>query len=693
MANLPFLISKHIKNTTTLLLILIFCTSGYYSFAQLNGTYRIGKSGSADYPSFDKAIKALHNNTILGPVTFKVEPGTYNEQIYLDPIFGAGSGVYITFESLSGNNDDVIIEIDANDTALYTLCLDYSQFLIFRNLTFKALSDSAYVCQLINGSGNIYFLHNRFVAPSKSQLSLFLTETFPGLNNNNLIFKGNYFYNGKTGLILYGNKQMYETGNEVTGNTFSGQDSFALRVDYQMSPKIENNLIYGTGDGILLYGSNESYTINNNRIYLNPKRTSFGIRTYKSPGNPGTKALIANNMIYMSGTQSMLGIDETNCSDLGIYHNTILMSGKSNSNTGLSLTVGSYIDVKNNCIVNLANGFCVSNAYTTNVLIDYNNLYSNGSNLGNWSNKLASDLKSWQQLTGMSSHSISHNIAFCLDSNLHTLDSNLDNAGTPLSQVPKDLDGQSRDKTFPDIGADEFRTRMFSLPSDTAFCANETLTIYPPAGFDSYRWYDSSNYRVHHIIPAGKKQDSLVIWLDAYSETCRLRDSMNLLFYEAPEFNLGSDTSIMADSLLVLKVPSGYKKYHWFNNSDDSVLNYSKSIADTTEVWVEIETAYCKASDTIKVITIKPIDALDETALSLNIYPNPTSDYLIIENTSGKKLHVILTALNGKTVLEQSQSENMHLHVSDLAPAYYLLCIYPEDQEKIGRQYKIWIRR
>ena len=78
-----------------------------------SGSYTIGSSSSADYSSFAIAISDLSNRGICGAVVFNVESGTYNEQFTLNEIGGMSSINTVTFQSLSGNKNDVILSYAA----------------------------------------------------------------------------------------------------------------------------------------------------------------------------------------------------------------------------------------------------------------------------------------------------------------------------------------------------------------------------------------------------------------------------------------------------------------------------------------------------------------------------------------------------------------------------------------------------
>jgi hypothetical protein len=80
----------------------------------------------------------------------------------------------------------------------------------------------------------------------------------------------------------------------------------------------------------------------------------------------------------------------------------------------------------------------------------------------------AATLADWKTLSGVDTNSVAGNPQFVSTSDLHinvnaTPTSSASNAGTFIASVPKDIDGDLRSSTTPDIGADEF-TAVFKAP-------------------------------------------------------------------------------------------------------------------------------------------------------------------------------------------------------------------------------------
>ena len=98
---------------------------------------------------------------------------------------------------------------------------------------------------------------------------------------------------------------------------------------------------------------------------------------------------------------------------------------------------------------------------------DYNNLYTSGTYLAIRSGSSPGrNLAEWQALSGQDSNSISVDPYYISDTDLHVRNPALDGRAIPLSSITDDIDGDDRDTTNPDIGADEFIPSPFNAGID-----------------------------------------------------------------------------------------------------------------------------------------------------------------------------------------------------------------------------------
>lgn len=210
---------------------------------------------------------------------------------------------------------------------------------------------------------------------------------------------------------------------------------------------------------------------------------------------------VANNFILnvsalgnSGGYSNGYGIIADTGGSYKIYHNTVsLNTNQPQGGYSAAFYVNSSVtklDVRNNIFANNQTNTAtrrsaimvnndVDNIHTIFTNLDYNNYYStdrigyiaNIHDLGiTWIDNpdFVTTLSGWKAALANSSnttstgnrdlHSVNHNTVFASATDLHLIEGNdaIDNEGTPIAAVTKDIDGQLRSTTKPTIGADEY---------------------------------------------------------------------------------------------------------------------------------------------------------------------------------------------------------------------------------------------
>ena len=125
-------------------------------YGALSGTYTIG-GVAPDFINFSTPVTALNLGGILGPVTFNVRDGNYNEQISIDEVEGSDTTNTITFQSESGNNTGVVLTSNSTFSDNYTVRFNGADYVTFSNMTLEATNVSyARVIELTGASNNIH---------------------------------------------------------------------------------------------------------------------------------------------------------------------------------------------------------------------------------------------------------------------------------------------------------------------------------------------------------------------------------------------------------------------------------------------------------------------------------------------------------------------------------------------------------
>lgn len=498
------------------MLFVLFCLAGSLlplspSYAQLSGTYTLG-GVNADYPTFTEAAAALHLEGISGPVTFKVKPGLYEEQLVLSDFPGNSCSFPVVFEG--EGPDGGLAELRASGPAVV---IEGADGIHLRYMKMGEL--------LIKEGSNCFLLENSTV---EWRLR---AQSGPGeLANHHHIYRNNtlgHVSKIKIGLF-YPAQPDFDEGLEITGNTIGSYEK-GVELHAQKGIVINNNSISidserDGGFGISLtncwYGKEirgnsiaiESYygrgaaihttsgipeRISENRISMMAAETidnpygqdevglGGGIGILVSTGKTESgQVLIANNDVYIDGydragqLDEVLGIylKETHAETdiIKVYHNTLNTIGYKDLDESTPLLVGAVADksvhILNNILIDRAYGHAINIQKPSAVAVsDYNffgGIFSSVSFA--WGNQTVESLQAWQQLTGMDTHSITSG--------------SVQGAGTYLPEVPRDINGDLRNNP-PDIGALELEPLPEGPEPTNGLIAGGGVILSPEGAF------------------------------------------------------------------------------------------------------------------------------------------------------------------------------------------------------------------
>ena len=401
------------------------------------GEYTIGSTG--DFKSFTEAVDTIGPVGISGPVTFKVESGTYNEQFIITAIPEVTETNTITFQSVSGDSTDVILQFDATSSENYTVKMDSCSFITFQNMTIEALDTTyARVIEFAGGASNNIISNNVLKGLGTTNAVVYSI----GDQDNNNQFNNNLITGGKIGIQMFGESaSLLESGTKIIGNVFEDQFSEPILLQYQYAPLVLNNQIIHAG---LI------------------KDTWVGIYLDECSGNSSNLGLIANNVIAFNTETMSAGIVLSGTSYQKVYHNSVNVYGSTENSRAFNQEEGGSNNIlTNNIFNNLSGGLVI---YTTDIYSfssDHNNYYATGDRfiyygVSGTEFYWISDLATWQTDYSTDLNSYSVDPKFVSDINLLPGNISLDGSGAALTDVTEDFAGIPRDPVNPDIGAYEF---------------------------------------------------------------------------------------------------------------------------------------------------------------------------------------------------------------------------------------------
>ena len=413
----------------------------------ISGAYTVGAGG--DYSSLSAALRDADNYGISGAVTYNMLPGVYTDQVNFGNVFGASATNTITVQSSTGNASDVVWQ--PPNSNYYAFKLNGSSYVTIKNMTFNtsANSSGSKALDISNSSSHLRVEGNIFEGYNYTSTSInhALIHCYTNYGQD-IVITNNSFEEGGHGIYL---SNAGNSGVKITNNSFTGMRD-GINVLHTDSVQVSGNTISTSHSGFGIYMYSSSYaTITGNKILNTFGLGNIGTGLYlaNSTGNANNRMLIANNLI--EGYTNALYLNYSTYYDL--YHNTLRSNSTTtyNSYATLRLHYSSNGQVKNNIIQRDSVNTSSSNYYTiyafystTNMTYDYNILYNAGN--GNIQNQGVSFGTNNQLNVDPGLYDGGDGFHLAAANEL----------GTPLTEVTVDVDGEPRDDTNPDIGADEY---------------------------------------------------------------------------------------------------------------------------------------------------------------------------------------------------------------------------------------------
>ncbi len=465
------------------------------------GAYTVGLGG--DYPTLDSLVNALLEQGVSGSTTFNLIPGLHaNANLSLKDIPGASEANRIVIQSQSGTPSNTALTYSQEATNNFIVKLNGTDYITFQNLTFTSGSTTHSTIIRIDGNAkDIKLLGSVFNGASTTsddwanKTSIYV----PGDQIvDNLEVKGNLFTSNSYGIYFSGNNSYTHTNIRIEDNTFNLQ--YRNIYFYRTArPYIANNKLYNAiKAGVNLYECSVDAKIMGNTV-SSQQSGYYGIYIQNGAGTPASQALIANNFISAKSalTSYSYAVKLDNTNNYRVYFNTAHITGEGYG-SAFEVYLGGSITVLNNCFVSKGSStYCYKTQ--NNVAIsqsNYNNLMATGSKYLYYNSADYATLAAYQGASFMDLNSLALDPLVTSTTDFHLQSASpLIGKAFPLSDVTVDIDGEDRDVTAPDIGADEYSCLFYSPPvvQNVTGCANqeEGFTLYTEG--ENIKWYSDSD--------------------------------------------------------------------------------------------------------------------------------------------------------------------------------------------------------
>jgi gliding motility-associated-like protein len=220
---------------------------------------------------------------------------------------------------------------------------------------------------------------------------------------------------------------------------------------------------------------------------------------------------------------------------------------------------------------------------------------------------------------------------------------------------------------------------VFSLGNDTTICEGRTLLLDPGIQEPAYRWINGNNSQTLSASAPG------IYWVEAGTETCYFRDSIEVSMMILPKLKLPSDTTLCLGDLLELDVSYPGMSYQWSHGPTSG--NVSISEGGVYEVQYGVEDPGCYNNLTIDVI---PNECLDDIFIPNIITPlisDNKNDTFIIDNAGPVLFHLVIYNRYGKQVAEFENYQHDWQGEGLPSGVYY----YRLTSNFSGREFKGWV--
>lgn len=482
----------------------------------LSGTYTVGIGG--DYATLSAAVADFNSAAITGPVTFNLTDATYPSETFpikIEENAGSSATNTLTIKPAAGvdamisGNAAILFQINAADYVTFDGSNNgsTSQNLTLNSTAATGTTSIVWVSSTSSaGADYVTFKNLKFLGNTPSTTVGHILVSGPTLGspgtipNNFLTIENNIFNRGQNAIFAVGFATNQDDGAVIKNNTIGSTtlaEGFAFRglaVQNAKNVLITGNKIdgvtissSGTSSGMLIGAAVNNITVTANKIneVSNTSTVGWGSNgIWLNAGTGSADILLANNFVtnvhsygYASGgteTDNGNGIVIGGvATGVKIYHNSVALTA--NQNVGgrpsalniLSSVTAGTLDIRNNILVNNQTQtgaryaiYCgATNAVFSN--INYNDYFTTGTSLG-FLGSARTDLAAWQAATGKDANSLNIAPVFVSTTDLHMTSANasLDNKGTVLVEVTKDIDGTMRSTTKPDMGAHEFKASL-----------------------------------------------------------------------------------------------------------------------------------------------------------------------------------------------------------------------------------------
>ncbi len=204
---------------------------------------------------------------------------------------------------------------------------------------------------------------------------------------------------------------------------------------------------------------------------------------------------------------------------------------------------------------------------------------------------------------------------------------------------------------------------------------------------DGFYWDVDNAYHAHTSC------DTVRLSGQTNAAGCDSTVTLNLTVNYTPVVNILGEWNLEPGQSTVLKASPDMtiKQYKWYVNSESTPRSTADSLvlanvnSNTDVRLTSTSTKNCTATSWITVTATVGIDDVD--ALSVNLYPNPTSRFLTVESAEGISEVVIYNGIGQQVISRRNEGNSLQLDLGSLAAGSYTLRIVGNDNHQTTRKF------
>ena len=466
-----------------------------------SGSYNVGPGQS--YETLQEILDDMKIRGVSSEVYIRLTTGVHEAQAEMVAIPGCSPEhrIHITRPLLVPAGDTTTLSYTASGIEdNYILKLKGADFVSIGGLKFQALGDTySTIIDLDGGADSIIISNNVFYSTRNASNRASKTAIHSADGNYMArTIQNNTIHGGSYGIYMrrQQNNVAFPEGALITNNTLDNVGYVGIFLQFHDTPLVQSNAIETGNAGISISSCTGPYLIEKNRL---SSRGQYGLRISASDASFDSPGMVVNNFIHVGGLSSAKGMEIATSDYLDINYNSVHVTSTYASGQCIRITSGSGIQLWNNIFANSGGGYACYVSSPSSVSVSENNdFYTSGETLAYWLGDV-SDLQALQSTSGKHDNCISVDPLFVSDLDLHASAVDLQGAAKPLASVSDDIDGDPRNLSTPDIGADEFS-------GTGSYLFEELPTDLPGIRYGNAEWFDYDSDGDLDVVLAGSTE-------------------------------------------------------------------------------------------------------------------------------------------------------------------------------------------